>query len=522
MTDVVDTCIKSLKDAIGNDNVLCEKDLREYYSQDVFATGKILAAVVQPKSIIDLVSAIKAINDSGLAMYVRGGGYSYTDAYIPLDDNGISIDLKYLNRIIEVNTEDMFVTVESGCTWEELDSVLEKHAVRAEFWGPLSGYKATIGGGVSQGAASLGSAKHGMSAESVLGMDIITSAGELFSTGSSSQESKSPFFRNYGPDITGLFCGDSGLLGIKATVTLRLQKRAKFVQGLSYGFDSFSSAQAALKAIAHSNVATECFGFSARAMETAMASQGFWNDLKIMFAVGASGRGLWGGIILFLKMVFAGRRFAKKAKFFAHCAVEGANKLELKGHLQHIHAVVDKHGYTLPNTMPTVMRAQPFAPYPVVGQNGTRMLPMHAILPFSQVKSFHFALENLYDEYKNEMSEVGMTMPAMYATLSTNGFLYEPVLYWPDTPDIFHEKNSPENLLKPMRSMKPNESGRKLARKLFVLIVALMNKHGGIHMQIGKAYPYLYNRSNTTVNLIKLIKQKTNPKSLINPGALGL
>ncbi len=278
----------------------------------------------------------------------------------------------------------------------------------------------------------------------------------------------------------------------------------------------------AMANIATSNRATECFGFTARAMESLMASQGFWNDLKIMFAVGQAADGYVGGIAQMIRMAISGRRFTRTAQFFAHCVVEANNPKELRGNLQTIRQAVRDLGNYCPNTMPTVMRAAPFSPYPVVGQNGTRMLPFHAILPFSAVLDFHNDLEKLYNRHSKEMTDLEMTMPAMFNTISTNGFLYEPVLYWPDKPELFHELNTTEELLEPMRKSKDNKEARSLATKLFREIVSLMHNHGGVHLQIGKAYPYLQDRSEHGVELIRSVKTKMDPENLINPGALGL
>lgn len=518
----VEETLTSLRRAIGDEAVITDDETRAYHSQDVFAVGPTVAAVIKPTSVEALAEAVKITTSGGLAIFPRGGGYSYTDAYLPSGPNGISLDMTGLNKVTEINTLDMFVTVETGCTWEALDEALKPHGLRAEFWGPLSGFKATIGGGLSQGAASLGSSKDGISAEAVLGMEIVTANGEVFATGSAAQKGKSPFFRNYGPDLTGLFCGDAGALGIKATATLRLQKRAKLTQGLSFGFESFEAMHKALAEIAATNRATEVFGFTKRAMEGAVASKGLIEDLKIMYAVGRSSGGLIGGFFQVIKMAMAGRRFASKAQFFAHCAVEADNATELRGIIQNIRNAVGGLGSDFPNTMPTVMRATPFMPYPVVGMDAKRMLPLHAILPFSKVPGFHAAFEDLLEKRKDQLEKLNITTPAIFGTLSTNAFLYEPVIYWPDQPDIFHERNTPEELLEPMRALPANETGRALAKEMFEEIVTLMHAHSGVHLQIGKSYPYLRDRSDMTVSLVRRIKAMTDPENLLNPGALGL
>ena len=87
----------------------------------------------------------------------------------------------------------------------------------------MSGFSPTVGGALSQGSVFLGSTRHGTSAESTLSLDVVLADGSLLQTGSASGVKRpSPFFRTYGPDLTGLFLGDAGALGIKARATLQL------------------------------------------------------------------------------------------------------------------------------------------------------------------------------------------------------------------------------------------------------------------------------------------------------------
>jgi len=82
-------------------------------------------------------------------MSVRGGGASYTDGYLPRDDGQVLLDLSQLNRIVEINEQDAYVTVEAGVTWEALKRALDERDLRTPFWGPFSGLLATVGGSVA-------------------------------------------------------------------------------------------------------------------------------------------------------------------------------------------------------------------------------------------------------------------------------------------------------------------------------------------------------------------------------------
>ena len=73
-----------------------------------------------------------------------------------------------------------------------------------------------------------------------------------------------------------------------------------------------------------------------------------------------------------------------------------------------------------------------------------------------------------------------------------------------------------------MRENAPNERGRLLAKEMFEEMVTIMHDHSGVHLQIGKAYPYTRDRSEMTLNLVKQVKSIIDPDNLLNPGALGL
>ena len=95
---------------------------------------------------------------------------SYTDAYLPDRPGGVMVDLRRLDRVREIQVEDLYVTVEAGCTWAALDAALEPHGLRAIFWGPMSGARATLGGSrgrksAADSAADSGAAPAGRSTQ---------------------------------------------------------------------------------------------------------------------------------------------------------------------------------------------------------------------------------------------------------------------------------------------------------------------------------------------------------------------
>jgi D-lactate dehydrogenase (cytochrome) len=214
---------------------------------------------VLPGSTAELQSVVRLAAARALPITVRGGGASYTDGYTHTTADGITIGTDRLTAI-EIDETNNVVTVEPGVTWARLHAALGAKGLRTPFWGPFSGLTATVGGSISQNAISHGP---GVSADSVVAFDIVTGTGELLRTGSGGRPKGVPFFRHDGPDLTGLFCGDCGTLGVKARITLKLQRRHEAFAALSLSFTSFAAMHAAMSEIAREGLDDENFGLDA-------------------------------------------------------------------------------------------------------------------------------------------------------------------------------------------------------------------------------------------------------------------
>ena len=154
---------------------------------DVYRARALPLAVVRPASVEDLQLAVRTATAAGIAVYTRGGGASYTDGYLPTRADSILIDMGGLDRIVEINEADGYVTVEAGVTWASLRDALAPRGMRTPFFGPFSGIAATVGGSLSQHAVSHGSGGHGISAQSLISLDVVTADGALLRTGAAAR-----------------------------------------------------------------------------------------------------------------------------------------------------------------------------------------------------------------------------------------------------------------------------------------------------------------------------------------------
>jgi FAD/FMN-containing dehydrogenase len=254
--------IQQIQQILGIENVLLDEQSREFYSTDLsFRPREVAALVARPANADELADAVGVATRAGMAIVARGGGMSYTSGYTPAQPNTMLIDMQRMNRVVEINTDDMYVIVEAGCTWKDLYEALAPHGVRTPYWGPLSGAYATVGGALSQNSLFHGSGVGGTAAESVVGLKVVLADGTLVTTGSWAHKTSKPFWRHFGPDMSGLFLADTGAIGIKAVAALRLVTTPQHTGYLSYKFDTLEAMLAAQVRIARLGISSECYGF---------------------------------------------------------------------------------------------------------------------------------------------------------------------------------------------------------------------------------------------------------------------
>ncbi len=509
--------------AIGREHVLTDPAEREFHAMDVYRARELPLAVVRPGSTADLQAIVRIAAETGIAVVVRGGGASYTDGYLPATPESVLIDTCRLNRILEINEQDMYVTVEPGVTWHDLWQALKAKQLRTSFWGPFSGLKATVGGSASQNSASLGSGNYGVSADAILGFEIVLANGEILRTGAHAAANGRPFFRWYGPDLTGFFCGDAGALGVKASISLRLIRLPPFDGAASFGFASFEQMAAGMAAAARENVNAENFGLDPRLQQGQLSKTDAKGALTAAMAVAKTARNPAEGAVKLLRMAAAGKRFLAAHPYSAHYTVEGVSRAEVSGKLAVLRRAMAGHGEEVANTVPTVIRAMPFIPlYPILGPKGERWVPMHGIMPFSKVAEFHGKLQRIYADNAERMRRLKVENGAMFMTATTHGFLYEPVFYWQDDRTAFHQRYLPAEYLRMLPEYPANPDGRALVRELRGEIQQIFASVGAIHLQVGKCYPYMTGRQGEAARVLRELKRVLDPQAIMNPGALQL
>jgi len=516
--------IDKIAEVVGIEHVLTDEESCSLYAQDVFTKALPAKAVVQPASTQELASAVSIAVSDGCDVIPRGGGMSYTSGYVPTSNNAVVFDLSRMNKILEINTEDMYVTVECGCTWKELHEALQETEFRTPYWGTLSGSKASIGGGFSQNSIFWGSGQYGTAADNVLGLEVVLADGSVVKTGSGAQLNSQPFFRHYGPDLTGIFTCDAGALGFKATATLRLITKFEGRQFAAYDFKTGEDAIAAMSEISRQGLAMECFGFDPFLQSQRMKRESLAKDVKALAGVMKASGSIVGALKDGAKVALAGRGYMEDVDHSVQIMIEDYSQAGADAKAQQISRIAQQfNGREIENSIPKIARANPFGPVNgMLGPAGERWVPSHVLVSHSNAVSSYQAILSLFAKYEKEFNHYKIETGFLYAIISTNAFVLEPVFFWPDSTEELHRESVEADHLAKLPVHEENLAAREFVAKVRSEFADLFTEVGGVHMQIGKSYRYADGIEPNTFGLIEAIKEAVDPNNQVNPGALGM
>lgn len=519
-----DSLIERLGSLLGNEALSRDAEIRAFLAQDIFTRGMPAGLVLRPANIEQLAAAVAEAAGAGCAVIARGGGMSYSSGYVPDEADSVLIDMRGMNRVLEINRRDMFVTVEAGTTWSELHKALAGTGLRTPYWGTLSGIHATVGGSLSQNSVFWGSGHHGSAAESALSLKVVLADGAVLDTGSAGQRNAGPFFRQHGPDLTGLFCGDCGALGIKAAVTLRLIPELSERAFAAFAFEAYPAMLAAMAEISRQDLVMECFGFDpflqAQRMRRESLAADAQNLLGVMKSAGGVGKALAEGA----RIAAAGRDFVADAEWSFSVMIEDRHADGAAARLEAVRRIAaDEGGRELPATVPRVLRANPFGPVnSIIGPEGERWVPVHGIFPHSRAVAAMDAITKLFESHEQTVTEHEIGVGHLLTTVAGNCTVLEPVFFWPDALEEVHRRSVEPGHLRKIRGFPENPAARAAVTEIREALIALFTDLGAAHLQLGKSYRYRDGLQSANWRLIEALKKELDPGRRMNPGALGL
>jgi glycolate oxidase len=237
MTDIV----AELQEAIGEEKVLSSPVDLIAYSFDGTFEQHAPEAVVLPETDEDVAAVIKVASRLEVPVVARGMSSGLAGGSIPFS-GGVVVSLTRMNRILEIDEENMTVSVEAGVVTADLQAEVEKLGL---FFppDPSSNRQSTIGGNIACDAGGPRCLKYGVTGDYVLGLAVVLHDGRLLETGGKSIKNV------VGYDLTSLFVGSEGTLGIITRALLRLVARPQFVRTALAYFPSLDDSSRTASAI---------------------------------------------------------------------------------------------------------------------------------------------------------------------------------------------------------------------------------------------------------------------------------
>jgi len=208
--------------------------VREQHGRDesAYTTVPPPAAVVFAQSTDDVAQTVRMAAAYKVPIIPFGVGTSL-EGHLLAVQGGISIDLGRMNKVLAINPEDLTVTVQAGVTRKQVNEEVKSTGL---FFPIDPGADATIGGMSATRASGTNAVRYGTMRENVLGLEVVTSSGEVIRTGTRARKSSA------GYDLTRLMVGSEGTLGVITEITLKLYPLPEAVSAATCSFPSIEAA----------------------------------------------------------------------------------------------------------------------------------------------------------------------------------------------------------------------------------------------------------------------------------------
>jgi FAD/FMN-containing dehydrogenase len=259
----LETIESELVSILGAENVSTDEFVLVSYSEDASPfEGKSPKIVIRPETTEQVSKVMKLAAKMQIPIVPVGGRSSISGSTIPRVSNTLMIDFTEMTKILEVNEDNMTVTIQIGITWSELIHKLKEKGYKLGFRGPYGGNAGTVGGSLSANSIGCGASANGGACDNVIGLEVVLSNGDIVQTGSNWKSSSHILrgsFARYCTfnDLTGIFLGDHGTLGLKTAATLKIFPISKGIGYADFGFSDIENATKAFHEIQRLHIVEE-------------------------------------------------------------------------------------------------------------------------------------------------------------------------------------------------------------------------------------------------------------------------
>ncbi|OEU71282.1 MAG: glycolate oxidase subunit GlcD [Desulfuromonadales bacterium C00003093] len=233
--------IAKLREIVGKEHVETDKADLICYSYDATQRKFLPDVVVHPGTPQEISRIMQLVNEHKIPVFPRGAGSGFTGGSLPTK-GGIVLVMTRLDRILEIDEENLVATVEPGVVTEQFQQAVEKVGL---FYppDPASLKFSTLGGNVAECAGGPRCVKYGVTKDYILGLEVVTPTGDIIKTGGPTMKGV------VGYDLTKLMCGSEGTLAVITKIIIKLLPLPEAKKTMLVLFDSIDGAAQAVSAI---------------------------------------------------------------------------------------------------------------------------------------------------------------------------------------------------------------------------------------------------------------------------------
>ncbi|EIF51135.1 FAD-binding oxidoreductase [Sulfurovum sp. AR] len=231
--------IKYFETLVGKENVYSDKAHLIAYSYDATRTRYEPEAVIFPRDEADVSAILKYCNEHQIVITPRGAGSGFTGGALP-SQGGITLGMeKHMNKILEIDMENMVAVVQPGVINMDLQKAVEEVGL---FYppDPASEQYSTLGGNVSENAGGMRAAKYGLTKDYVMALRAVRPNGDIIRAGKRTIKDVA------GYNIAGILIASEGTLAVITEITLKLIPKPKFTKAYMGIFPSVDDAMNAV------------------------------------------------------------------------------------------------------------------------------------------------------------------------------------------------------------------------------------------------------------------------------------
>ncbi|ODV86463.1 hypothetical protein CANARDRAFT_197087 [[Candida] arabinofermentans NRRL YB-2248] len=254
--DTIQSAMKNISQIVGPDNMTVSKSELDNHSTDSsnFVPPKDHErphCIVYPTSAEQVSQIVKICHDENIPVVPYSGGTAIEGHFIPTH-RGICIDVSKMNKIVQLHEDDLDVVVQPGVGWMELNEYLEPYNL---MFGPDPGPGAMIGGILATNASGTNAVRYGAAKDNVLSMTVVLADGTIIKTKNRPRKSSN------GYNLTNLFVGSEGTLGIVVEATLKLHVKPKNEVIAMINFKSITDATKTVSGLFKSGITCNALEF---------------------------------------------------------------------------------------------------------------------------------------------------------------------------------------------------------------------------------------------------------------------